>query len=830
MPILKPASIEIFNHYSSLINKCRKEIITLPWFKGNWWLNVSFGNQGYVFQLSKTHWFNHNGRGIHFEFWLSTAEHQKKTIPFVLHFEPETPDRKALGVKFKSSFSEFEQDFSDYVVNHQAICDKLVKHVKFAKSSPQILHQVPSLNNLLEISEDLQQPKPKDAFVAQYRFFEAMAVLLEEISPAVLVLEDADLLDEASVKLTKFLLQKEKLALLLVLTARDSNESILFRELGEGINEVVLQLPPLSEIMVGTYLQTVLGGPVSKELIKSITERSYGIPLYMEELVEQLKGTGGVDQNKEGFWTFGEIEESGVVAPSMKRLFERRLIKLTVETRRAFALAAMLGTKFRFKDWVTILGGEEHSAHALEILNKGRQLEIIKGVGDGSFSFYPREIAEIFAETFSASRQRELHSQIAEIFREQGEDPLIIARHYQLGGSDENAARFLEQAGRRAMNANALKEAIDYFKRAIELDETCPSQEALGNLFRQLGQAVESINHFERALSLAITDEDLGAQARILNGIAFMKWMHDNYVDAFQTAKSVLDLPEVSPVDRATALSHMGMVGWLTGRLEQAEKWCQQAVQALLQHDNPEQLAGVYNRLGLVWYSMGKFPRAIDMFTKSLDIRVSFGDYWGEAYCLNNLAKVEIEMGEFKAAADHLKQALDNFNSIGSDDGKMVAITNQALILIRMKQPDQAMPLLTSALKLALKIQKLSDYGMGLIYLLIAQAEYQRGAYALGLKAVEEARRYTRGANNQELFAMVIDIESQIYAKQGNIFLARKNIEKAMDILEDIGAKPQLLRTRMNYSKILKTLGEKKEADEYRENTLAAAEQMGLQL
>ncbi len=140
MATLKPAAIEIFNQYSTLINKCRKEIVSLPWFGSKWWVNVSFGNPGFVFQISKTHWFNHLGQGIHFEYWLGEMEHQRKALPFVLHFEPDTPERKALGVLFKTAFSEMERDFSDYSINYRAICDKLQKFEKFTKNTfPQLV-------------------------------------------------------------------------------------------------------------------------------------------------------------------------------------------------------------------------------------------------------------------------------------------------------------------------------------------------------------------------------------------------------------------------------------------------------------------------------------------------------------------------------------------------------------------------------------------------------------------------------------------------------------------------------------------------------------------
>ena len=139
MPTIKPIGIEIFNEYSSAINKCRKEVAAQGWFGGDWWIYSTFSGSAFVFQLAKTSWHNHNGRGIHFEFWIGADEFESRSIPIVLHFEPETPDRAALGKRFQAAFAEQEAAFADYRINHKAICDKMIRPVKLTKSG---LHKV----------------------------------------------------------------------------------------------------------------------------------------------------------------------------------------------------------------------------------------------------------------------------------------------------------------------------------------------------------------------------------------------------------------------------------------------------------------------------------------------------------------------------------------------------------------------------------------------------------------------------------------------------------------------------------------------------------------
>lgn len=134
MAQLKKEVVALYDDYSASVRKCRRELVSEAWFGDDWWINNSFGNNGFTFQLSKTHWFNHESQGIHFEFWIGADEASTKTLPIVLHFEPDVPDRRALGDRFEAAFEPFEQEFVDYRINHRAICDKLTKEVGLSKA------------------------------------------------------------------------------------------------------------------------------------------------------------------------------------------------------------------------------------------------------------------------------------------------------------------------------------------------------------------------------------------------------------------------------------------------------------------------------------------------------------------------------------------------------------------------------------------------------------------------------------------------------------------------------------------------------------------------
>ena len=154
MTQLKPSAAKIFDEYGAAIRKCRRDLVEQEWFLDNWWINTSFNPNGFTFQLAKTHWFNHNSCGIHIEFWLEEQEAESKEIDIVLHFEADVPDRKELGARFKTAFGPVADDFEDYRINHQAICDKMQKRVAFNKSSlPRIV--VAEFSRLQELASTI---------------------------------------------------------------------------------------------------------------------------------------------------------------------------------------------------------------------------------------------------------------------------------------------------------------------------------------------------------------------------------------------------------------------------------------------------------------------------------------------------------------------------------------------------------------------------------------------------------------------------------------------------------------------------------------------------
>ncbi|MBI1876912.1 MAG: tetratricopeptide repeat protein, partial [Chloroflexi bacterium] len=561
----------------------------------------------------------------------------------------------------------------------------------------------------------------------QWQFFGTVLAILAELGPTVLFLEDAAVLDEASLALTRFLIRQEQLPLLLLAACRETKQAITWPD-SFSVDEIVtLMVTPLTNLAVKEYAAHLLGGTISEAVANVLAERSHGHPLHLEEIAPKLIEAKEIYQEA-GEWRY---KSKKLKAPSDAFLpkavfdaFTRQIDSLSESHRQALALAALLepGEGFNFEVWLTLLGGESQADVAREALAEAVKKRLVRQAGDQRYTFRSLDISKALAANLPESRRREWHRQIAEIMRHQQAEPLLIGHHYEQAGLTAEAAHYLEMAGARAIAANALDAAIDYYWRAVALTDSGSAYQALGNLYRQAGQRTESVQAFQRALELMEPADDLAARARILNDLSFTFCLYDYYKEAYQHAVSVLKLPQLPDAERATGQAHLAMILWLLGRLGEAENWGQKAVQTALKSGDEAILAEAYYRLGLVYTSQGKLADAPIVLQRSLELRRKLKDAVGEADCLKELGRVALERGDFEPALASLDLAQQFFEQTQHQSGLVVVHSYRGRAALYQGRPDETLAIMNTALPPAMELGQRSVHLLSGIYLLIAQA------------------------------------------------------------------------------------------------------------
>ncbi|MEM7032143.1 MAG: protein kinase [Chloroflexota bacterium] len=678
-----------------------------------------------------------------------------------------------------------------------------------------------------------------DAQQAQWHFFGTVMLVLAKLGPTVLFLEDATYLDETSVALTRFLIRRARLPLMIVATDRADEDTPSWLNGFQTKNRQTINLTPLPVSAVKTFLQDLMGGQIPQTVVNTVNKRSHGNPYFIEEISRHLIDKRTFVKQENDQWLYKPDGVTAALPPSLLKLFterveklaeSRQIQKLTDSARQALSVAAIIGTEFNFDNWVAVLGGEEQADMALDALDEAVGLRLVRQVGPGHYSFDPVDIADVLTESLTDSEQQEFHYQAAKALSQGNENPILISQHFEEAGLPAQAAHYLKMAAEKAKRAHAVNEAICYYVQAIRFVESQDCYEALGELYLQQGAAHESIEAFNDALALAQSAEDVVGQARILNGLALTSWIYDLYEDAQYAASAALALDGTPVIEQATAQSHLGMIAWIQGRLNEAQNWCEKSAELLDDRGDPLRLGGVYNRLGLAYLSKGNLRKATVAFSKSLETRRKCKDYWGQAYCLNNLGKVAIEEGDFDQATQLLSSAQRQFEEIDSPDGLMVVHINRGRLFLRQKNPLRALPLLLKALDVSKKLTKPNAYYLGDAYLLIAEASLMREDYKRGKAATKEALQIVEMAGNQEHIATAQLILARICAEEGLDQDASAYFQAAINAFDVVGSPIGLIRTKLDYAQFLNGHNEGEDGKALRHEALEEAQHLGLSI
>ncbi|MFC1975670.1 serine/threonine-protein kinase PknK [Chloroflexota bacterium] len=741
---------------------------------------------------------------------------------------------------------------------------KLTRSAISQEQTDRLLGQIPGLARLLNVSPSsetepddsaeksapgssglwqmldarVSSTTPSNPAQIEWQFFATVLAILTDLGPIAILLENATILDDASAELAHFLIQQEQLPLLLMATCRDNDGTISWLDSFAAGEYHLITLSPFSESELNSHLTNLIGGAAPETVVDLIAERSQGVPLQIEEIVQHLLDSKQLRQDEAGGqWHYKPDKKIGTVTDAflpkgVLSALTRQIEKLSKSSREALAIAALLepGPEFNFNIWVTLLEGESPQQQAQEALGDALKKRILRKIGEHRYTFRPPDVAKALASTLTNTRRRELHRQIAKLLHRQQADPILVGHHYEQGGTTADAASYLERAGNKAIAANAFDTAIAYYQRAGQLAESRSAYKALGHLYRLKGEMSESVRAFERALPLAKKAGDIADQAQILNGLAQTLWLYDDYITAYTRAAAVLKLDGAPENEYTTAQAHLGMIAWLTGRLSEAEDWVQKSLDALRQSDNEIGIARAYTRLGRVHLSQGKPAEARTVFQHALELYQKLGANWGQAHCLNNLGRVATEQGDFEQAASHFESAQSLFEKTHTREGLMAVYTNRGRALLYQARPDETLPWLTKALPLALEQGKRNAYVLSDIYLLIAQTSLAQSKVDQAQAAADDALKLVETAGNQEYIAQAQATLALTYAAQGNSAAAEKMYQESLDLFEQLGCRGGLLRTRLSYARFLDQQGQTKEATKMEQKARAEAEKIGAYL
>ena len=287
--------------------------------------------------------------------------------------------------------------------------------------------------------------------------------------PIVLAFEDLQWADPTTLDLLRGIAERGALAPLFVLiTARPE-----FRPpWGMRSHHATISLAPLDRQQVRHMVgELAARQALPKEVIDGVTERSGGVPLFVEEVTRLLLERG---------------EQGGIQAipPTLQQSLMARLDRLG-PAREVAQIGAVIGRNFSYPLLRALAGMEDAPLQmALERLAEADIL-LVQGLPpDADYRFKHALIQDAAYENLLKSRRQVLHRRVGETLRDKfagtaAAEPELLAHHFTRAGFTEAAIEWWGKAGQRSLARSAMVEAAQQFMRALDQIGALPSTPAL---------------------------------------------------------------------------------------------------------------------------------------------------------------------------------------------------------------------------------------------------------------------------------------------------------------------------------------------------------------
>jgi class 3 adenylate cyclase/tetratricopeptide (TPR) repeat protein len=349
-----------------------------------------------------------------------------------------------------------------------------------ALAAKDLREAVPLLANLLSIPTgdrypalDLTPPKRKEktlrALVAQVEGLAAR-------QPVLLVVEDAHWADPTSLELFDLIVERvPSLPLLAIVTFRPE-----FVPPWVGRPQVTLiSLNRLPRRLRAEMIAHVTGGKVlPQEITDQITDRTDGVPLFIEELTKAVVESGLLVEAGDRYVTTGPITPLAIPT-SLQASLLARLDRLA-PTRDVAQIAGALGRQFSHEliSAVAAMPRQQLDDALAQLVNA--ELIFRRGTPpDAEYTFKHALVQDAAYSTLLRSRRQQIHARIAATLEDQFPDiavtqPALLARHCAEAGLTEKAVDYWLKAGQRALARSATTEAAAQLRKGLDALDGLP--------------------------------------------------------------------------------------------------------------------------------------------------------------------------------------------------------------------------------------------------------------------------------------------------------------------------------------------------------------------
>jgi tetratricopeptide (TPR) repeat protein len=418
---------------------------------------------------------------------------------------------------------------------------------------------LPALLALLDVLPDDSPFRQLDPAQRRQRTLTALKrVLLREsqVQPLLLVCEDLHWIDAETQALLDSLVESLPTAqLLLLVNYRPEYQ----HGWGSKTYYTQLRLDPLPPASAEEFLAVLLGdNPSLVPLKQLLIARTEGNPFFLEESVRTLVETGGLG-GEPGAYRLAQALPTIQVPATVQAVLAARIDRLPPEEKRLLQTAAVVGTEVPLPLLQAIADVPEATLHrGLAHLQAAEFLYETRLFPEQEYTFKHALTHEVAYNSLLLERRRVLHARIVEVLEvlageRVAEQVERLAHHALRGEVWGKAVPYCQQAGARAWDRAAFREAVASFEQALQALAHLPEpgdtrvlaielRLALGGTLSQLGEYGRHLALLGEAEVLAKALDDRAQLGRVLAWMPSVRRITGDYDGAMAAGRQALEL------------------------------------------------------------------------------------------------------------------------------------------------------------------------------------------------------------------------------------------------------------------------------------------------
>jgi signal transduction histidine kinase len=376
-------------------------------------------------------------------------------------------------------------------------------------------------------------------------------------------------------------------------------------------------------------------------------------------------------------------------------------------------------------------------------------------------------------------------------------------------------------------NADRITTILDFARRFPMSYIGCGwTKQRLENIFKNplnLKEMAE-IAALERAIETATTDLE---KIQAMNALA--EQLRDSDTQrVYLLAESVLKLigdNQNYDHEKARALLALGWCNILTSNCDVSMEQSQKARLLFEQTDDQKGVAGSYSNIGIAYYRISDYPKALKYFQDSLCIRLDIGDKQGIASSLHNIGLIHFTQADYPKALKYFQDSLNASREISYKFVIASSLGNIGNIYFYLSDYPNALKSYQDCLSIK---QDIGDkQGIAASLNNIGNVYWSQSDYANALKCYEESLSISRDIGNKQNISDALSNIGKVYFAHADYANALKVLQDSLCIRRDIGDKQCIADSLINIGSIYKVQGDYAKALKYFQDSLVIKQDIG---